>query len=470
MNFFHLKKTFRLPVTFNWILGGSFVSVLFSILKFFNTEGLEKVSYSELALFLIVNAGTAIPINYQLVNGRWNLQKWMKISFYFWHIPMLLFNAWLTVQVPDFLFVMLTALYGSYLAPFGMMERRYFILGALIYSFCLFLFYFTGIAGISPIRFSDRTLVIFFFIFVLTILLYFYWMSITSGFLKSQSSKVQKLLRSSRKDKRKLSEERKTIEELMAQLNKSFNIIKKDLSTAKRIQKSMLPSGLEKYSDLDIRAEYIPRDEVGGDFYDIIRINDGVYRLFLADATGHGVQGALITMAIKVEYEFLKQSGKRPGEILEILNSDFIEKFKSLNLYYTCILVDLDLNKGVLRYSSAGHPEQVLIQNSEFLTLPNMGRMIGLSPASIYKDKILKIHAEDRILLFSDGLFEEANSKKEFYGEKRLHNLLKEKKDKSSFELVDIILEDLEKFTDGNGFQDDLTVVSLRITKNSSPG
>ncbi|MBM9579088.1 SpoIIE family protein phosphatase [Leptospira sp. 201903070] len=470
MNFFHLKRTFKLPVTLNWILGGGFVSVLFSILKFSNTEGLEKVSYSELILFLVVNAVTAIPLNYQLANGRWNLQKWMKISFYVWHIPMLLFNAWLMVQVPDFMVVMLTALYASYLAPFGMMERRYFILGALIYSFSLFLFYFTGIAGTSPIRLSDRTLVIFFFIFVLTILLYFYWMSIASGFLKSQSSKVQKLLRSSRKDKRKLSEERKTIEELMAQLNKSFQIIKKDLLTAKRIQKIMLPSGFEHYSDLDIRAEYIPRDEVGGDFYDITRINEGVYRLFLADATGHGVQGALITMAIKVGYEFLKNSGKRPGEILEILNSEFIEKFKSLNLYYTCILVDLDLNKGVLRYSSAGHPEQVLIQNSEFLTLPNTGRMIGLSPASIYKDKILKIHSEDRLLLFSDGLFEEPNLNKEFYGEKRLYNVLNKEKGKSSRELVDSILNDLATFTNGNVYQDDLTVISLRISKVPSAG
>ncbi|XDD50349.1 PP2C family protein-serine/threonine phosphatase [Leptospira sp. WS92.C1] len=463
MNFFHLKKTFKLPVTLNWIFGGAFVSLLFSILKFYDTEGLEKVSYFELILFLAANAGAAIPLNYQLANGRWNLQKWMKISFFCWYIPMLLFNAWLTVQVPDFLVVMLTALYASYLAPFGMMERRYFIFGALIYSFCLFLFYFTGIAGTSPIRLRDRTLVIFFFIFVLTVLLYFYWMSITSGFLKSQSSKVQKLLRASRKDKRKLSEERKTIEELMAQLNKSLHIIKKDLLTAKRIQKSILPSGFEEYSDLDIRAEYIPKDEVGGDFYDITRTNGGTYRLFLADATGHGVQGALITMAIKVGYEFVKHSGKRPGEILEILNSDFVSKFKTLNLYYTCILADLDPEKGILRYSSAGHPEQILLHNSEFYPLQNTGRMIGLSPASIYKDKILKILPGDKIFLFSDGLFEELNSNKEFYGKERLHSLLKTFKEKSSQEIVDIVLGDLEKFTEGRKFQDDLTIIVAQI-------
>ncbi|PJZ56428.1 PP2C family protein-serine/threonine phosphatase [Leptospira barantonii] len=463
MNFSNLKRTFRLPVTLNWILGGAFVSILFSILKFFGTEGLEKVSYLELSLLVVLNISTAIPLNYQLARGKWNLQKWMKFSFYFWYVPMLLCNAWLTVQVPDFLVVMITTLYAGYLASFGVMERRYFIFGALIYAFALFVFYFTGIAGTSPIRLSDKTLVIFFIVFVFSVLLYFYWMSVTSGFLKTQTATVQKLLRESRKDKRKLSEERKTIEELMAQLNKSFHIIKKDLSTAKRIQKSMLPSGYEEYSELEIRAEYIPKDEVGGDFFDITRTGFGTYRLFLADATGHGVQGALITMAIKVAYEFVKQSEKRPGEILEILNTDFISKFKSLNLFYTCILVDLDLNKGVLRYSSAGHPEQVLLHDSEFHTLQKTERMIGLSPASIYKDKILKLLRGDRIFLFSDGLFEELNSRKEFYGEDRLHDLLKQNVLKNAREIVDLILDDLRVFTDGNNFQDDLTVISIQI-------
>lgn len=463
MNFSNLKRTFRLPVTLNWILGSAFVSVLFSILKFFGTEGLEKVSYLELSLLVVLNVSTAIPLNYQLARGKWNLQRWMKLSFYFWYVPMLLCNAWLTVQVPDFLVVMITTLYAGYLASFGVMERRYFIFGALIYAFALFVFYFTGIAGTSPIRLSDKTLVVFFIVFVFSVLLYFYWMSVTSGFLKTQTATVQKLLRESRKHKRKLSEERKTIEELMAQLNKSFHIIKKDLSTAKRIQKSMLPSGYEEYSELEIRAEYIPKDEVGGDFFDITRTGFGRYRLFLADATGHGVQGALITMAIKVAYEFVKQSEKRPGEILEVLNTDFISKFKSLSLFYTCILVDLDLNKGVLRFSSAGHPEQVLLHDSEFHTLQKTGRMIGLSPASIYKDKILKLLPGDRLFLFSDGLFEELNGRKEFYGETRLHNLLKQNVEKNAREIVDLILDDLRVFTDGNNFQDDLTVISIQI-------
>ncbi|RHX94929.1 hypothetical protein DLM76_06230 [Leptospira yasudae] len=463
MNFSNLKRTLRLPVTLNWIFGGLFVSVLFSILKFFDTEGLEKVSYFELTLLVVLNITAALPLNYQLARGKWNLQRWMKFSFYCWYVPMLLCNAWLTVQVPDFLVVMITTLYAGYLASFGVMERRYFIFGALIYAFALFVFYFTGIAGTSPVRLSDRTLVIFFIVFLVTVLLYFYWMSEASGFLKTQTSTVQKLLRESRKDKRKLSEERRTIEELMAQLNKSFHIIKKDLSTAKRIQKSMLPSGYEEFSELKIRAEYIPKDEVGGDFYDVTRTGPGTYRLFLADATGHGVQGALITMAIKVAYEFVKQSGKRPGEILEILNDDFISKFRSLNLYYTCILADLDLNKGVLRYSSAGHPEQILLHDSEFMLLHKTGRMIGLSPASIYKDRIQKLVPGDRLFLFSDGLFEELNSRKEFYGEERLQALIRENLGRSAKEIVDLVLEDLRDFTKENNFQDDLTVLSIQI-------
>ncbi|TGK28104.1 hypothetical protein EHQ12_13290 [Leptospira gomenensis] len=463
MSFSDFKKAFRLPITLNSILGGAFVSVLFSVLKFSNTEGLENISYLELSLFVILNALSAIPLNYQLASGKWNLQKWTRVSFFAWYVPMLFFNAWLAVQVPDFLVVMVTILYAAYLGSFGVMKRRYFIFGALIYSSSLFFLYFTGVAGTPPVRFSDRTLVIFFIVLVLTILIYFYWMSVTSGFLKSQSETVQRLLRESRKDKRKLSEERQTIEDLMTRLNKSFQIIKKDLSTATRIQKSILPSGFDQYQDVLVCAEYFPRDEVGGDLYDVARLGDGTYRFFLADATGHGVQGALITMAIKVNYEFVKYSGKSPGEILEILNTEFISKFRSLNLYYTCILADLDLKKGILRYSSAGHPEQILLQGREPHKLPKTGRMIGLSPTSIYRDKILKIDAGDKLFLFSDGLFEEQNEERRFFGEERLYEIFKSGSDEDVRQTVDLVLKELRDFLNGTPFQDDLTFIGIEI-------
>ncbi|TGK30350.1 serine/threonine-protein phosphatase [Leptospira yasudae] len=89
--------------------------------------------------------------------------------------------------------------------------------------------------------------------------------------------------------------------------------------------------------------------------------------------------------------------------------------------------------------------------------------MIGLSPASIYKDRIQKLVPGDRLFLFSDGLFEELNSRKEFYGEERLQALIRENLGRSAKEIVDLVLEDLRDFTKENNFQDDLTALSIQI-------
>lgn len=168
-------------------------------------------------------------------------------------------------------------------------------------------------------------------------------------------------------------------------------------------------------------------------------------------------------MAIKVSYEFVKNSGKSPGEILEILNNEFISKFRSLNLYYTCILADLDLKKGILRYSSAGHPEQILLQGGEPLKLSKTGRMIGLSPASIYRDKILKVVAGDKLFLFSDGLFEEQDEERRFFGEERLYALFRNGAKQNVRHTADLVLKELRDFLNGNPFQDDLTLMGVEI-------
>ena len=117
--------------------------------------------------------------------------------------------------------------------------------------------------------------------------------------------------------------------------------IKRDLVLAKKIQDSILPKNLSDITHLNISTFYSPMDEVGGDFFDITQLHEGQIRIFLADATGHGIQGALITMAIKSEYESLKMNIPDPKDLLEFLNNEFLRKFHSINAFFSCILPDL---------------------------------------------------------------------------------------------------------------------------------
>ncbi len=154
---------------------------------------------------------------------------------------------------------------------------------------------------------------------------------------------------------------------------KLLSNIKQELKFAKKIQTKLLPIENYKYETIVIQSKYIPLVEVGGDLFDIYPIGEGKIRIFLADATGHGVEAALITMLIKSELEGTKQLSLSPGQLLKSFNNTFYNKYYSLSFFFSCFVTDIDLKNRKLIYASAGHPEQYLIQEENILSLNKTG-------------------------------------------------------------------------------------------------
>ena len=104
---------------------------------------------------------------------------------------------------------------------------------------------------------------------------------------------------------------REEINRAYAELQRKDVIISDDLRKAREIQQSVIAFNAKDLEGIDIGVHFRPMIEVGGDIFDIYRRGEGQYRLFLADATGHGVQAALVTMLIKGEYDKIKSAGHR---------------------------------------------------------------------------------------------------------------------------------------------------------------
>ncbi len=206
---------------------------------------------------------------------------------------------------------------------------------------------------------------------------------------------------------------------LTNQLEYNLNIIQSDLSTARKIQSSILSTKDKTIGELEITIRYLPLAEVGGDFFDIMELKPGLIRIILADANGHGVQAALITMAIKTIYESLKRGIYSVNELLYYLNNEFLHSFQNLNQFFTCIIIDVDTNKNKIRYSSAGHLPQFLINGNEITKLEKTGRMIGVTSHTPYTSKEFEFNPNSGLFLFTDGLVEEWNADKEEFGENR---------------------------------------------------
>ncbi|MCP4129670.1 MAG: SpoIIE family protein phosphatase [bacterium] len=244
--------------------------------------------------------------------------------------------------------------------------------------------------------------------------------------------------------------------------------LEKEMDFAEMVQKRILTPSKHNYEHggLEIAIRYMPMNKkVGGDYYNISSLPGGRVSIMIADAFGHGMQAALSTMQIDVlNRQILFQPD--PAERLKSVNSLFVKDIDSRNLFTAFYL---DINEGEITFASAGHPAQYLLKEKtgELLPLQSKGRIMGFSEESQFRSKRMTVETGDRVFLFTDGIFEEFNNNKEEFGEERLRQLLRDESfrngERSMEDIVSAIIQHVEKFLNGAGFTDDITLVGIRL-------
>jgi PAS domain S-box-containing protein len=241
--------------------------------------------------------------------------------------------------------------------------------------------------------------------------------------------------------------------------------LQEDLALARKIQSSIISDNYKKDIDeLEIYVHYQPMGEVGGDFYDITKLMpSGKIRVFVTDATGHGVQGALTTMLIKSEYEKVKIFDLPPNKVLDIVNNNFVSFYPNLNIYFTCFIADIDLEKMMVSYSSAGHPEQFLLRNDKIYDLSCRGRYLGIFEKSEYQLREMPLDIKDRLFFFTDGLYEEFSEDDEFFGSEKLKEVILSNNGTSLEKHGHGIVTDIFGFKGWSSINDDITFIAAEI-------
>jgi serine phosphatase RsbU (regulator of sigma subunit) len=312
------------------------------------------------------------------------------------------------------------------------------------------------------------------FVFSITVALSAKFYGINNQLLLMQKNNSDELERKIKERTKDLEDAKKTAEietgiawiaqrESQSEKEKTEKLLKeiqKDMLTAQKIQQNILPHNLDQIKKLKFSTLYKPVSSVGGDFYDIEEIKPGLVRAFIADATGHGVQAALITMAIKSEYESVKDLLNSPAQILKFLNDNFSNKYKSLSIYFTAFIIDIDTIYNRITYSSAGHIPQVLINENKVELLTHRGNIIGMIPDVEY-DEEAKEFSSGRLFLFTDGIEEEFNEEQEQFGEERVLTILEQEKNKPLKTSIDSLYAAMNKFIGTARVRDDITVIGI---------
>jgi serine phosphatase RsbU (regulator of sigma subunit) len=204
---------------------------------------------------------------------------------------------------------------------------------------------------------------------------------------------------------------------------------------------------------------------VGGDFYDFLELPDGRLGLVVGDVTGHGVPAALMMANTQSVLRAVAQrGGSKPGRILAEVN-EVLWAYMPPSMFVTCFCGILDPESGSFRYANAGHNLPYCQQEGLAIELRATGMPLGLMPGMSYEQKEITLKPGESVLLYSDGLVEAHNPRREMFGTPRMEGFVGAHPGGAA--LIDALLAELEQFTGEEWEQeDDITLLTLQRSRS----
>jgi sigma-B regulation protein RsbU (phosphoserine phosphatase) len=232
----------------------------------------------------------------------------------------------------------------------------------------------------------------------------------------------------------------------------------KELQVASEIQNLLIPQSIPESSFLDIAAAYIPCKEVGGDFYDIIKLDENRFILVVADVSGKGIPGALVVSNMQATLRAFLEYSSELLPVVSKLNESIIRQTTS-DRYITFFIGLYDHKKSTLTYINAGHNPPILINGSKkMLELKAGGIFIGFMPWEFEMESV-PFNKGDKLIMYTDGLVEAMNGKEEEFEMKRLKKTLRESSKMNCRELKEEILIRINKHIGSEPMSDDFTLL-----------
>jgi serine phosphatase RsbU (regulator of sigma subunit)/CHASE1-domain containing sensor protein/anti-sigma regulatory factor (Ser/Thr protein kinase) len=258
----------------------------------------------------------------------------------------------------------------------------------------------------------------------------------------------------------------KDLEVANEELESFYYSVEQELGTARSIQHALLPKDLPKLEGWKIAYHYQPAREVGGDFYDFLRLDDGRVGLVIGDVSGKGIAAALVMANTQSVLRAVARRGNvAPGRVLAEAN-EVLYAYIPSGTFVTCFYGVLDPENGRLVYANAGHDPPYSQRGGDAQELRARGMPLGLMPDMPYEEKEAVLAAGDDLLLYSDGLVEAHDTKGDMFGFPRLRRLIMAQSTGSGEELIDVLLAELTSFTGADAEQeDDITLVTLERSK-----
>lgn len=236
----------------------------------------------------------------------------------------------------------------------------------------------------------------------------------------------------------------------------------RELQIARDIQQSFLQKSGSCFEGMDIDFRLIASSAVGGDYYEVLQLPGQKILIGMNDVSGHGVPASLVMSIFRSNFVYQVKKGAGLHETMNHINDLLVETTDS-NLFVTSFTGIINLQQMQITYINAGHPSPMILRPGDTKELKANSMVIGIMGGIDLEPQVIEIEQGDILVLFTDGLLEAENPNEEMFGPERLAELILSHRNSTAAQLTDLIIEELRRFTGGEQFSDDVTLMIVKI-------
>ncbi len=246
--------------------------------------------------------------------------------------------------------------------------------------------------------------------------------------------------------------------------------IAQEMAVARQIQETILPQDVDGIAGAEIGAVYFPAREVGGDFYDILKLDDERFMVVIGDVSNKGVPAALVMSAASGIISSLLSANPEitvselAGQLNDLLADAII---KDREMFVTLFFAKFDLASSCLTYCNAGHLPGLFwdAEKQEVSELPLGGPIVGQFTGTSFKQGKRTLAGGDRLFLFTDGLTEAADADNNLFGRERVEQVFTAEVELPPKEFCLKVKEWIDRFAQGSAEEthDDFTILQVKV-------
>jgi len=239
--------------------------------------------------------------------------------------------------------------------------------------------------------------------------------------------------------------------------------IQKELELAQSMQKLLFPSTLPNIEELEMNALYLPHQQVGGDYYDVIWINEVEFVFCLADVSGKGVAAALLMSNLQAALRVLLKYTQNLTEVVIDINQLICDNAKT-EKFISLFIAKYNIGTHKLSYINAGHNAPILLNNNQAIELDKGCTLLGITnPLHSLETETLLISPQSILFAYTDGLTDTVNSHDDTISVEELKNILINNKNSNCGFINKAMMYYLEEFKGEMPFVDDIAMLTCKF-------